>query len=118
MAATLKQVTFSEDVDCFSRNEDFGNSSSEESFHKITTSEADSMEGSTSDEEDASTLDMIMQAAYSCNPSTFSGFVNEPAQRNSLLLYDKDLRGSNSSGNDSIQLYYSIGPACTAEHFQ
>ena len=95
MAAIPKrQVSFSDVVSSssgtrFQNNEE---SSSEESFYKLTTSEADSLGASSSDDEDASRLDLIIQGAYSCNSSYFSSVATEPAQRNLLLLLDKDLR--------------------------
>ena len=95
MAATSKQqVSF-----CHTEHEDDkDNSSSGKSFYEITTSEAESLGRSSSDEEDTSRLDLIIQGAYTCNPSYFSSFPSEAAQRNSLLLFDKDLHESYSSG--------------------
>ena len=101
MAATSKQQTsFCDTVGCSSdtRYENNQSSSEEESFYEITTSEADSLRGSSSDDEDASRLDLIIQGAYSCNPSYFSSVTTEAAQRNSLLLFDKDLRDGDNSG--------------------
>ena len=70
-------------------DEDF--SSSDESLREIvTTSEAESF--SSSDEEDAERVEMILERAYTCSPSFFSRpSPLDPMERNSLLLLDKDL---------------------------
>ena len=53
---------------------------------------------SSSNDEDASRLDMIIQGAYSCNPLYFSSLTSKAAERNSLLLFDKDLCDGDGSG--------------------
>ena len=101
MATTSKQqISFCNTVVCSSdmRYENNQSSSKEESFYEITTSEADLLRGSSSDNEDVSRLDLIIQGAYFCNPSSYSSVATEAAQRNSLLLFDKNLRDSDNSG--------------------
>ena len=98
-----RQVTFSKSVSCFSDNKsEDEDSNSEEFFHELTTSEAESVEATSDDDEDGLKLDMLIQGAYSCNPAYFSSFASEAAQRNSLLLFDKDLRGSSESGMAAV----------------
>jgi len=104
MAVTPKQqVSFSDavssPVSCFS---DKTYETEEESFFEITTSEADSLRYSSSDDEDASRLDLIIQGAYCCNPSYFSLLTSEAAERNSLLLFDKDLCDGDGSGRVTV----------------
>ena len=94
MATTSKQQTsFCDTVGCSSDTRYKNNQSSNEegSFYEITASEAASLRGSSSDDEDASRLGLIIHKAYSCNPSYFSSLATEAAQRNLLLLFDKDL---------------------------
>ena len=89
MAMTSNQQTsFCDTVG--TRYENNQSSNEEESFHEITASEAASLRGSSSDDKDASRSDLIIHKAYPCNPSYFS-LATEAAQRNSLLLFDKDL---------------------------
>ena len=97
-----RQVTFSDAVGCSSDNKSKdSNSEDEESFYEITTSEAESL-GSTSDDEDLSKLDVVLQGAYSCNPAYFTSHARDAAQRNSLLLLDKDFRDSDSSSGIGV----------------
>jgi len=105
MAVTPKwQVSFSDavssPVSCSS--DKTYEAEEEESFYEITTSEADSLGYSSSDDEYASRLDMIIQGAYSCNPSYFSSLTSGAAERNSLLLFDKDLCDGDGSGRVTV----------------
>ena len=100
-----RQVTFSKSVSCFSDNKsEDEDSNSEECFHELTTSEAESVEATLDDDKDGLKLDMLIQGAYSCNPAYFSSFASEAVQRNSLLLFDKDLRGSSESGMAAVSI--------------
>ena len=80
------------------RYENNQSSSEEESFYEITTSEADSLRGSSSDNGDVCRSHLIIRGAYSCNPSSYSSVATETAQRNLLLLFDKDLQDGDNSG--------------------
>ena len=86
-----KQVTFgdlyTDDID--SEESEFSESSGEESFYEITTSERESL--SSSDENNAEELEMVLHSAYTCSPQKFR---SDPVLRNSLLLWDKDLLDS------------------------
>lgn len=95
-----QQTSFCDTVGCSSdmRYENNQSSNEEESFHEITASEAASLRGSSSDDKDASRSDLIIHKAYPCNPSYFSSLATEAAQRNSLLLFDKDLLDGGNSG--------------------
>lgn len=67
-------------------------SSEEESFREITTSEAETF--CSSDEDDAERLNLIIEGAFGSSPakvfSKTSRRYVEPAQRDSVLLLDKD----------------------------
>ena len=74
--------------------------SSDESFYEITTSEGDVL--SSSDYDDTEILDLALQSAYTCSPKKRK-FKNNPASRNSLLLWDKDFV-------DSEGIWFSLFP--------
>ena len=76
--------------------------SDEESFCEITTSEADSL--SSSDDDDAEKLELVLQSAYVCSPNKRK-FQNDPVLRNSLLLWDKDFIDSESEGTQVIAIF-------------
>ena len=79
-AEASKEESENEDDDC-------------SSFCEITSSEDESVY--TSDEDDAETLQLFLEQAYTGSP-TSSGL--DPAQRSSLLLLDKDFIDSDSDG--------------------
>ena len=87
-----KKVTFTVSYEDYRENEDYLEDevclmSDEESFCEITTSEADSL--SSSDDDDAEKLELVLQSAYACSPKKYK-LTNDPVLRNSLLLLDKD----------------------------
>ena len=57
------------------------------SFYEITTSKADSL--SSSDNDDTEKLELVIRSAYACSPKKHK-LENNPALRNSLLLWDKE----------------------------
>ena len=85
------QVTFgnlyTEDID--REESEFSESSGEESFYEITTSERESL--SSSNKNDVEELEMVLHSVYTCSPQKFR---SDPVLRNSLLLWDKDLLDS------------------------
>ena len=64
-----------------------------------------------------SRLDLIIQGAYFCNPSSYSSVATKAAQRNSLLLFDKNLRDSDNSGICINTEYQAIKDGSIASMF-
>ena len=62
---------------------------SESEFYEITSSEAESI--CTSDEEDAERLEVVLEGAYTCSPNLYQYSSLDPAERSSLLFFDKDI---------------------------
>ena len=87
-----KKVTFgdsSREIEDNGEESEYAESSGEESFYEIATSEPESL--SSSDENVAEELEMVLHLAYTSSPQKFR---SDPVMRNSLLLWDKDLLDS------------------------
>jgi len=70
-------------------------SSSNESFTEIITSEEE-VQFSSSDKDEARVLTML-EGVYCCNPALFSSDYADPVERHSLLLLDKNLLDKDES---------------------
>ena len=90
-----KKVTFSDVVNTgpftegSSEQHELYESSSDESFAEIITSEEE-VQFSSSDEEDEARVLTMLEGVYCCNPALFSSDYADPVERHSLLLLDKD----------------------------
>ena len=94
MTSTSKcKVSFSETVaqeeDSTQHESYYSDSDSESEFYEITSSEAESV--CSSDEEDAERLEVVLEGAYTCSPKLYQCSSLDPAERSSLLLFDKDI---------------------------
>ena len=81
-------------------DDEYAESSGEESFYEITTSEPESL--SSSDENNAENLEMVLHSAYTCSLHKYRC---NPVIRNSLLLRDKDLLDSNEGMYPVLRRY-------------
>ena len=71
---------------------DDGSKPEAEELFEITSSEAELV--CSSDKEDAQCLEVILEGAYTCSPSLYHASALHHAERNSLLLFDKDISDS------------------------
>ena len=92
-----KKVSFSEIVAVEGCSEiiESDASSSDESFVEIITSEEDLF--LSSDEEDETRLQTMLEGVYSCNPALFLSDRVDPVEKESLFLLDKYLLDSDES---------------------